>query len=145
MSSVTLAQELTLELGALLAPEGNWKRRVSAVHAGLVDERFPLRLESLKWSRVKTWFYGEVRRVDHHEVVALQELKALREAQREHREFIATTNRLAAFLAAEGEALTGKQMAALGRIAGRQACVRRDHVARALPRQGEAHGAGAIQ
>jgi len=118
MSSVATAQCLTKEIGQIMAPGGGWKSQISAVYNGLVDERFPLRLEALTWNRVKSWFYGEARTAEYHEVQALKELKALEEARRERLKLAATANRLAALLAAEGAPLDGRQIRALGRLSG---------------------------
>lgn len=127
MSSLASVQPLTRELGGLLAPGQGWKQQVSAVHRELTKPSFASCLEALTWNRVKTWFFGEARRIDFEEVVALRELKALEEAKREQREFIATTNRLAAALAAEGASLSRVQMEALARIAGRPIDVPGNH------------------
>ncbi|RWM29446.1 hypothetical protein [Mesorhizobium sp.] len=132
MSSVAAVRPLTREIGKLLAPDAGWQQQVTAVHRRLTDGEFEWHLEpkDLTWNRVKTWFFGEARRVDFEEVVALRELKALEEARRDHRNFIATTNRLAAALAAEGASLSRVQMEALARIASRPVDVPRDHDAR---------------
>ncbi|CAM5656720.1 hypothetical protein MAUB1S_11423 [Mycolicibacterium aubagnense] len=118
MSSVVTAQDLTLEIGELCVPGGNWKSQISAVYNGLTDEKFPLRLKGLRWNRVKAWFYGEARQAQYHEVLALQELRAIEEAKRAKLKLAATANLLAAHLAAAGAPLDSNQMRALGRLAG---------------------------
>lgn len=118
MSSVATARDLTLNIGEICAPGGGWKAQISAVHAGLTDKKFPRRLEGLKWNRVKSWFYGEARRADYDEILALQELRAIEEAKRARLKLAATANILAAHLAAEGAPLDSNQMRALGRLAG---------------------------
>ncbi|RWK65435.1 MAG: hypothetical protein EOR45_36105 [Mesorhizobium sp.] len=118
MSSVATAQSLTKELGTILAPGEKWKRQISAVHRALTSDQFEHALSGLTWSRVKTWFYGEARRVDYEEVMALRELRAIEEARRARLKLAATANILAAHLAAEGAPLDGHQMRALGRLAG---------------------------
>ncbi|ESW92952.1 hypothetical protein NKL07_22015 [Mesorhizobium sp. C280B] len=130
MTSVTAVQNLTRELGRMLAPSGGWQQQISAVHTKLVDPKFELAIKDLSWNRVKTWFYAEARRVDYDHMVALRELKAIEEAKRDHRDFIATTNRLAAALAAEGASLSRDQVEALARIASRPVDVPGDHDAR---------------
>ena len=118
MSSVATAQGLTHDIAKLCAPGAGWKDQVSAVYEGLTDKKFPLRLEKLKWNRVKSWFYGEARTANYHEVLALQELRAIEEAKRARLKLAATANILAAHLAAEGAPLDSNQMRALGRLAG---------------------------
>jgi hypothetical protein len=118
MSSVATAQSLTHDLGDILAPGGNWKRQISAVHRGLTSDKFEHALTGLTWSRVKTWFYGEARRVNYEEVVALRELRAIEGARHARLKLAATANILAAHLAAEGAPLDSHQMRALGRLAG---------------------------
>lgn len=118
MSSVATAQDLTLKIGELVAPGGNWKSQISAVYNGLTDEKFPLRLKELRWNRVKSWFYGDARQAQYHEVLALQELHAIEEAKRAKLKLAATANLLAAHLAAAGAPLDSNQMLALGRLAG---------------------------
>lgn len=118
MSSVATAQSLTHDLGDILAPGEKWKRQISAVHRGLTSDKFEHALVGLKWSRVKAWFYGEARRVNYEEVVALRELRAIEEARRARLKLAATANILAAHLAAAGAPLDGDQMRALGRLAG---------------------------
>lgn len=118
MSSVAIAQGLTIEIGKLVAPSGNWKKQISAVYAGLTDEKFPYRLKDLTWNRVKSWFYGEARRADYEEILALQELRAIEEARRARTKLATTAHILAAHLAAEGAPLDSNQMRALGRLSG---------------------------
>lgn len=118
MSSVATVQSLTKELGDILAPGEKWKRQISAVHRALTSDRFEHALTGLKWSRVKTWFYGEARRVNYEEVVALRELRAIEGARNARLKLAATANVLAAHLAAEGAPLDSRQMRALGRLAG---------------------------
>ncbi|TIN36816.1 MAG: hypothetical protein E5Y10_22055 [Mesorhizobium sp.] len=118
MSSVATAQSLTRDLGDILAPGEKWKRQISAVHRGLTSDKFEHSIKGLTWSRVKTWFYGEARRVNYEEVVALRELHAIEEARRARLKLAATANILAAHLAAAGAPLDGHQMRALGRLAG---------------------------
>lgn len=118
MSSVAIAQNHTKALADMLAAGSGWKAQVTAVYAGLTDRRFARRLEKLTWNRVKSWLYGEARTVDHLEIMALQELRAIEEARRERLKLAATASRLAALLAAEGAPLDGRQMRALGRLAG---------------------------
>jgi hypothetical protein len=118
MSSVATAQSLTRELADMLAPRDGWKAQVSAVHRRLTDKKFAFADPNLSWNRVKSWLYAEARRVDYHHVRALEELRALEEARRERLKLAATANRLAALLAAEGAPLDGRQMRALGRLAG---------------------------
>lgn len=118
MSSVATAQSLTKEIGDILAPGEKWKRQISAVHRALTSDHFEHALTGLTWSRVKTWFYGEARRVNYEEVVALRELRAIEEARRARLKLAATANILAAHLAAEGAPLDSHQMRALGRLAG---------------------------
>lgn len=118
MSSVATAQGLTLAIGELAAPGGNWKSQISAVYAGLTDPKFSHQLKDLTWNRVKSWFYGEARTADYYEVIALQELRAIEEAKRARLKLAATANILAAHLAAEGAPLDSHQMRALGRLAG---------------------------
>lgn len=118
MSSASIAHGLTVEIGEIVAPGANWKAQITAVYAGLTDPKFPHRLTDLTWNRVKSWFYGEARRADYHEVLALQELRAIEEARRAKLKLAATANILAAHLAAEGAPLDGHQMRALGRLAG---------------------------
>lgn len=118
MSSVAPAQTLTRDLGEILAPGEKWKGQVSAVHRALTSPSFHHSLRSLTWSRVKSWFYAEARRVDYNEVIALQELKALEEARRAKLKLAATANLLAIHLAAEGTPLDSRQMRALSRLAG---------------------------
>lgn len=122
MSSVTAVQSLSRELGALLHPHDGWKKQVSAIHRKLTDENFPWSID-VTWNRVKSWYFAEARRIDWEERVALEQLKAIEEAQRDHKLFVATTTRLAAALAAEGAALTSRQMAVLESIAGERAGV----------------------
>jgi hypothetical protein len=117
MSSVATAQLLTREIGDLLVPGAGWERQISAVHRELTSERRRWHLD-LKWSRVKAWYYGEARRIDYHEVLALKELRAEEEARRARLKLAATANLLAAHLAAEGAPLDGNQMRALVRISG---------------------------
>ncbi|MBE1208145.1 hypothetical protein [Aminobacter carboxidus] len=118
MSSVAIAQGLTRDIAGIIAPNGNWKDQISAVYEGLTNKEFSHRLKDLTWNRVKSWFYGEARRADYHEVLALQELRAIQEARRAKLKLAATANILAAHLAAEGAPLDGHQMRALGRLAG---------------------------
>ncbi|RWH31623.1 hypothetical protein [Mesorhizobium sp.] len=118
MSSVATAQNLTQDIGALLAPGEKWKRQISAVHRALTSDKFEYALPKLKWSRVKAWFYGEARRVNYEEVVALRELRAIEGARHARLKLAATANILAAHLAAEGTPLDSRQMRALGRLAG---------------------------
>jgi hypothetical protein len=120
MSSVADVKPLTRELGNMFAPHEGWQQQVSAIHRKLTAPEFPWAIEDLTWSRVKTWFFGEVRRIDYDHMVALKELKATEEARREHRQFIATTNRMAALLAAEGTALSRAQLETLARLSGGQ-------------------------
>ncbi len=126
VNSVAAVRPLTREIGDLLAPGQGWQQQVSAVHRELTKKSFEWCLGDLTWNRVKTWFFGEARRVDFEEVIALRELKAREEAQLEHQQFIATTNKLAVALAAEGAALSRAQMEALARITGRPAHVQSD-------------------
>ncbi|MBR2689219.1 MAG: hypothetical protein IKE42_15305 [Aquamicrobium sp.] len=119
MASVTTAQDITLEISEMLAPNQGWKKQISVVFDGLTDPKFSHRLEKLTWSRVKTWFYGQARQVLWEEMRALEELRALEEARREQREFDAATHRLAIALASEGASFTRTQLAALERIKGR--------------------------
>lgn len=118
MSSVATAQSLTKEIGDILAPGEKWKRQISAVHRALTSDKFEHALTGLTWSRVKTWFYGEARRVNYEEVVALRELRAIEGARHARLKLAATANILAAHLAAEGAPLDSHQMRALGRLAG---------------------------
>lgn len=129
-ASLADAKTLTRELGELLAPGGGWQQQVSAIHRKLISPHFPWAVGDVTWSRVKTWFYGEARRIDYDHMVALKELKAAEEAQRAHEHFRASTSLVAAALAAEGTSLTCEQMEALERVAGRSAHVSRHHDAR---------------
>jgi hypothetical protein len=127
MSSVAAVKPLTRQIAELLAPGQGWQQQVTAVHRELTKKSFEWCLGDLTWNRVKTWFFGEARRVDYEEVVALRELKAIEEARREHQTFIAATTKMAALLAAEGASLSRAQMDALARIAGRSSHVSGDH------------------
>ncbi|TGP28233.1 hypothetical protein EN875_032265 [Mesorhizobium sp. M2D.F.Ca.ET.232.01.1.1] len=118
MSSVATAQGLTHEIANLRAPGAGWKDQISAVYAGLTDKKFPSRLEKLTWYRVKSWFYGEARTANYHEVLALQDLRAIEEAKLARLKLAATANILAKHLAAAGAPLDSNQMRALGRLAG---------------------------
>lgn len=119
MSSVAKIHALSREVGPMLAPNKGWKAQVNAIHREITDKNFEHSLPGLTWNRVKSWFFGANRRVDYEEVVALEELKALEEARRDHQQFLATTNRLAAALASEGASLSRRQMEALARISRR--------------------------
>jgi len=119
MTSVSTAQDITLELSEMLAPNEGWKKQISAVYSGLTDPKFAHRLDKLTWSRVKTWFYGQARQVLWEEMRALEELRALEEARHEQKEFDAATHRLAVALASEGASFTRAQLAALERIKSR--------------------------
>ncbi len=143
MSSVADVKLLTRNIGDLLKPGAGWQEQVSAVHRALTNPHFEWAIRDLTWSRVKTWFYGEVRRIDYDHMVALRELKATEEATRDHNQFLAQTNRLAAALAAEGASLSSEQMEALARIARRSAHVSSDHDARQGGSAGGVAGAGA--
>lgn len=118
MSSVSLAQQHSRELGRMLAPHQGWKGQVSAIHRAITNPDFEWRLETLTWNRVKSWLFAEARRVDYEEMRALEELRAEQEARRAKLKLAATANLLAAHLAAEGAPLDGHQMRALGRLAG---------------------------
>lgn len=117
MSSVADAQNITRTLGDMLAPHQGWQQKVSAVYRGLTSDEFEWRIDELSWNRVKSWFFGEARRIDYDHMVALKELKAHEEARRARLKLAATANILAAHLAAEGAPLDGRQMRALGRLA----------------------------
>ncbi|WP_378952185.1 hypothetical protein [Mesorhizobium sp. ANAO-SY3R2] len=121
MQSLADVKCITRELGDMLAPHRGWQEQVSAVHRELTKNEFAWSIPGLSWNRVKAWFYGEARRIDYEHMVALKELKATQEARREHLEFLAATNRMAALLAAEGASLSGAQLEALQRVASRQA------------------------
>lgn len=132
VNSVAAVRPLTREIGDLLAPNEGWQQQVTAVHRKLTDKKFDWCLENLTWNRVKTWFFGEARRVDFDELTALRELKAREEALREHQQFVAITHKLVVAMAAEGAAFSGAQVAALARIAGGSA----DHASDYHARQG---------
>lgn len=117
MSSVATTYKLSRELGKIVAPDGGWKDQVKAIHTRLTDEKFEHRLENLTWNRVRSWFFGENRRADYEEVVALQELKALEEARRARHELSSTIIRLEALLAAPVETLDCDHKRDLGRLA----------------------------
>ena len=119
MSSVAAAKFHTRALAEMLAPNGNWKEQVNAIHRRLADPKFPVQIERLTWSRVKSWLFGEARRIDWEKIKALEELRAAEEARRDRREFTAHTNRMAALLASQGASLTGEQMAVLARLQSR--------------------------
>ncbi|MBC6714738.1 hypothetical protein H9Q09_00880 [Aurantimonas sp. DM33-3] len=138
MSSVAVARNRVRDLGLLLAPEQPVKVRLDRLHRELVK-----RLPDLTERRVRAYYDGEVRRVEHDEMVAITEALELQEARCEHRDFLAATNRMVALLAAEGAGLSSAQMAALGRIAKQAPVARSDQAARALSAQGGARCAGA--
>lgn len=119
MSSVAVAHKNTRAIGELLAPGLPGKVQIDRVYREL-NRAFP-EISTFTRRRVRAFFFGENRRADHEEVAALEKLKALEEARREHRQFVQTTTRLAAHLAAEGAALNRTQVAALARITGGQA------------------------
>ncbi|AMS41196.1 hypothetical protein [Aminobacter aminovorans] len=118
MSSVVRTQLLTRDVAKILAPHQGWKKQVSAVHNALTNKKFEQRIEDLTWNRVRSWFFGEARRVDYEEVIALQELKAVEEAKRARRELGETIDRLEALLTAPAAGLGGEEVRELGRLAG---------------------------
>lgn len=113
MSSVAAAQELTRDVGDLLAPTSSAK-----VKLGLIYRELSKRLPDISPRRVRALFFGEAARVDYEEMRALKELRAEQEARRAKLKLAATANMLAAHLAAEGAPLDCHQIRALGRIAG---------------------------
>ena len=117
MYSVATAQELTRECGAILAPSLNWKDQVTAVHRALSSEHRHWKYRDLRWSKVKTWFYGEARRVDYHYVEALKELRAEEELKRAKRRIAADANILAAHHSQAGTPLDSDVIVALGALA----------------------------
>lgn len=113
VSSVATAQELTRNVGDLLAPAASAK-----VKMGLIYRELSKRLPEISPRRVRSLFFGEAARVDYEEMRALKELRAEQEARRARHKLAATANLLAAHLAAEGAPLDSNQMRALGRISG---------------------------
>ncbi len=113
MSSVAAAQEVTRDVGNLLAPSSSAKVKLVHIYRELSKQ-----LPGISPRRVRALFFGEASRVDYEEMRALKELRAEQEARRAKLKLAATANMLAAHLAAEGAPLDSHQMRALGRIAG---------------------------
>ncbi|ESY89052.1 hypothetical protein X739_00730 [Mesorhizobium sp. LNHC220B00] len=124
MSSVATAHELTRDLGEILAPSMPVKVKLDRLYRAL-QVAFP-DVKKFTRRRIRSLFFGEVSRVDHEEVLALEELCAVEGARREHRQFLAYTNRLAAAYAARGKALSREELVVLERIASRSAALAGD-------------------
>lgn len=118
MRSTVKAQELIRGIGEIVAPEMPAKVRYSKIFTKLVDM-----LPDLTMRRVRALHNGEALRVDHEEIVALEELRAIEEARNEHRQFVAYTNKLAALHASGSKAISRQELAVLSRVASRPALV----------------------
>jgi hypothetical protein len=116
MYSVAAARTITQDLGRILAPDMPAKVRYEAIYRRLVDV-----LPDISLRRVRALHNGEVRRVDYEEMCALEETRTIEEERREHRQYLARTNRIIADLVASGSSLSGADMALLARVTGRSA------------------------
>ena len=118
MTSVAKAQTLIRGIGEILAPEMPAKVRYDKIFNKLIDL-----LPDLTKRRVRALHNGEAHRVDHEEVIALEELRAIEEARSEHRQFVAYTNKLAALHAVGATSLSREELEVLARIARRPAVI----------------------
>lgn len=116
MSSVAVAHDHTRALAGIIAPDLSAKVKLERLYRAL-NAAFP-EIGSFTRRRVRALFFGEARRIDHDEMQALEALRAVEEARREHRAFVADTNRMAAILAAEGAPLDGRQIEIIRRAHG---------------------------
>lgn len=113
MSSVATAQELTRELGSILAPEMPAKVKYDRIY-----RKLSAFLPGVSRRRIRALHNGEVRRVDFDEMRALQEARAEEELKRARREIAAAANVLAAHHAKAGASLDSDTMLALGKLMG---------------------------
>jgi hypothetical protein len=112
MSSVAAAQHIMRDLGSMLAPDQPGKVRIDRIYRELSKSISTTR------RRVRSLFFGEARRVDFDEMVALETLKSLQEARRARSDLAAKANTIAAFLAAEGAPLDSRQIRSLRGLVG---------------------------